>query len=93
VETDSTGAANDQEEANQEDNTGDSVVANTILASNDTGDEEAEQTNVLPVESEDNFSRMAIIRRAQEATGVSEDTIKFLEDAQRASTRKTYDNG
>ncbi|KAG1183649.1 hypothetical protein G6F36_008294 [Rhizopus arrhizus] len=69
------------------------MVANTILASHDTGDEEVEQANILPIESKDNFSRMAVIRQAQNTTGVSEETMRFLEDAQRASTRKTYDNG
>jgi hypothetical protein len=93
LETGTTGTSADKTKEYQKNCFSDTLVANTILVPDVVGNEETVQADVLQQRPQDDTSRMAVIRRAQQQKGLSQEAIEFLDGAQRSGTKKTYDNG
>jgi hypothetical protein len=93
VEINTSGTASSQGEKDKEDGSGNTVVANTILVSNDNANETIEGPNSVQEEEINYLSRMAVIRRARKEQGFSEEERNYLEKTIRESTAKAYDNG
>jgi hypothetical protein len=93
LEADTTSTSTNQTKEDQKNRASDTLVANTILVPDVIGNEETIQTNVLQQRQKDDTSRMAVVRRAQQQKGLSQEEMEFLEGAQRSGTKKTYDNG
>ncbi|KAG1258167.1 hypothetical protein G6F68_008917 [Rhizopus microsporus] len=70
-----------------------SMVAQPILVSNDSKNETHSTSNNLEDQSEMVSSRLAIINNYRLQDGITEDTIRYLNQKTRQSTHKAYDNG
>jgi ribosomal protein S19E (S16A) len=92
VEVNTSGTASSQGEKDNEDGSGNTVVANTILVLNDNANETIEGPNSIQKEKINNLSRMAVIRRERKEQGFSEEERNYLDKTIRESTAKAYDN-
>ncbi|KAG0738792.1 hypothetical protein G6F57_014159 [Rhizopus arrhizus] len=70
-----------------------SIVAESVLVSNDSKNETHLTSNNLEDQSEIVSSRLATINNYRLQDGITEDTIRYLNQKTRKSTHKTYDNG
>jgi hypothetical protein len=93
VETNPEGIENDTDTETKRSDPSDSVVAQSILVSNDTSGETSRSTNYSKNKQKIVSSRKAFINNFRRQTGLEEHLITVLNDSIRRSTRQVYDLG
>ncbi|KAG1044387.1 hypothetical protein G6F43_011463 [Rhizopus delemar] len=94
LETDSESYTTNQITEDPSDSSSDSILAQSILVSNDFEDETSKQSDYYEDQQEVFPSRLEIINEKRRKSGlINEASIKYIAKSTRKSTEKAYDNG